>query len=279
MQGTLIGDIGSTKAQWAWLGSDREVTFHTIGYNPSQHRDEGLQTMLVSVRAQCPGTVSRMFYYGTGVVSANIREKITTACFQVFDQLVVTCESDMLAAARSLSPGQHGVICILGTGSNSCLFDGKKIIQQIPSLGFPLGDEGSGADIGKACVKAFYYGLMPEDIRAAFAQVLPTERAVFLDLFHKHPTPNRFLAELVPLVSRYTGSAFIKTLVLDCFTSFIRQHVLPYQIPAPVHVTGGIAYAFRELLVDILLAEKLTPGTVVKSPLAGLIEYHQKLIT
>ena len=167
------------------------------------------------------------------------------------------------------------MIGILGTGSNSCFFDGTRIAKQIPSLGFPLGDEGSGADIGKACVRAFYYDLMPSGIRDSFARVLPADRSVFLRQYLDHPAPNKFLAELVPVVIEHLQAPFIRGLLLECFRTFARLHLKPYRIEAPVHLSGGVAYACQELLRNVLLEEQFIPGSIVISPLPGLIKFHQ----
>ncbi|HLF65563.1 MAG TPA: BadF/BadG/BcrA/BcrD ATPase family protein [Saprospiraceae bacterium] len=275
MKTMLIGDIGSTKAQWAWLSRDREVTFETIGFNPVMHDPELLSEMLTQVQDRCRDDFTEMYYYGTGIISDTTRKQVIDTLRKVFGKVEISCESDMLGAARALSAGKEGVICILGTGSNSCLFDGKIITRQIPSLGFPLGDEGSGADIGKACVRAFYYGFMTDEVRTSFAEMLPDDRSFFLYQYHQHKTPNRFLAGLVPLVVKHLDSALIQAILEERFRTFTRLHVKPYQASFPVHFTGGVAHAFGDVLQDILRDEKLIPGTIVKSPLSGLIEFHQ----
>jgi hypothetical protein len=154
----------------------------------------------------------------------------------------------MLAACRALSTGSPGIICILGTGSNSCVFDGNRIIQQIPSLGFPLGDEGSGADIGRACVRGFYYGLMPVEIRETFARVLPHDRAHFLSEYTMHPAKNAYLAGLVPLLKDHVDTPFVGTILHECFCTFTRLHVTPYGVSYPVHFVGSIAAVFQKAL-------------------------------
>jgi N-acetylglucosamine kinase-like BadF-type ATPase len=276
MKSILIGDIGSTKAEWALLSADRELIFDTAGFNPVQHDPLLLQDMLLSVLGNCPADsrIQEIYYYGSGIISVEIQEMVKQACRALFNDVDINCESDMLGAARALSPGKEGVICILGTGSNSCLFDGTQIIKQIPSLGFPLGDEGSGADIGKACVRAFYYGLMPQEIRAEFARALPADRSVYLAEFRKHNAPNRFLATLVPIVAAQLDSTFMQSMLHERFRTFARLHITPYQASCPVHFTGSVAYVFREFLEHTLREEKLIPGNIHQGPLAGLIEFH-----
>lgn len=275
MKGILIGDIGSTRAEWAWIAGDQKETFETPGFNPVLHKAELLNEMLSRVKDNCPGEVQRIHYYGTGIISDFTREEVISKWRLVFGDIRMTCESDMLGAALALSPEKEGIICILGTGSNSCLFDGKSITKQIPSLGFPLGDEGSGADIGKACVRAFYYGLMPESIRTAFQQILPDDRARFLMQYREHPAPNRLLAGLAPTMTKHLDSPFVHDLLADRFRTFARLHVAPYQASCPVHFAGSIAFGFREILEDTIRKEHLIPGKIVKSPIAGLVEYHQ----
>ncbi len=275
MKTLLIGDVGSTTAKWACISSDREGTFETIGFNPLQHDPALLNQMLASVLQHSPDLISEIHYYGTGIASDAARKLVTQGFQDHFKDADVKCESDILGAARALSPGKEGVVCILGTGSNSCLFDGRRIVKQIPSLGFPLGDEGSGADIGKACVRGFYYGLMPQEVRETFAQVLPENRSAFLQQFREHKTANKFLAELVPHVALHLNSEYIQSMLLDRFRTFARLHITPYDASCPVHFTGSVAYVFRDLLMHTLREENLIHGIISKSPLTGLIEFHK----
>lgn len=241
-----------------------------------QHDGQLLERMFDEVRAQCPGAPAAIHYYGTGVVSESIASTIHAQAKSTFGDVRLTCESDLLAAARALSAGTPGIICILGTGSNSCVFDGKKVTAQIPSLGFPLGDEGSGADIGRSCVRAFYYGTMPQEIREDFARILPGDRAVFLSQMKSDPAPNTTLAGLVKTLSEHRTSAFTSELLEDSFRTFVRFHILPYAVDLPVHVTGGIGHVFGDIFADVLREHKLRKGTFSPTPLAGLIAYHQK---
>jgi N-acetylglucosamine kinase-like BadF-type ATPase len=279
MKTTLIGDIGSTKAQWALLKSEEQLTFETKGFNPVLHEESLLQEMWKTLRDDVPGDVDEIYYYGTGIISDASRRLIIEGCRKTFGKAEITCESDILGTAHAVSAGKEGIIAILGTGSNSCMFDGIHIVKQIPSLGFPLGDEGGGADIGKACVRAFYYGLMPDDVRASFESVLPANRELFLSQFRTHKAGNRFLAALVPVVAKHLNSQFIRSLLLERFRTFARLHLTPYPGNYPVHVVGGVAFVFQDLLINALEQENLQPGTIVKSPLPGLIAFHQKYHT
>lgn len=272
---TLIGDVGSTKGHWAYLSQDGQFTFETTGFNPVQHQTTLISEMLSAVKRQCPDQIHAVHYYGAGVISEATRQLISSACESTLKAEHITCESDMLAAARALTPDAPGVVCILGTGSNSCVFDGEKITTQIPSLGFPLGDEGSGADIGKACVRAFYYGILPAEVHEAFATLLPANRSVFLDHFRTNEAGNRYLAMLVPIAARFKDTGVMRGILLDCFCTFARLHIAPYNIAGPVHFSGGVAFAFKELLGETLKAEHLIAGTIIKSPLSRLIEFHQ----
>jgi N-acetylglucosamine kinase-like BadF-type ATPase len=277
MHSILIGDIGSTKGQWAWLGKERQVIFETSGYNPAQQAPQEFASIIAALRRQCPEPPGHIYYYGSGALPGRLSEQVTDGLQAVFSGASVQCQSDLLGAAFALSVGEDGVIGILGTGSNSCQFDGGQIQRQIPSLGFPLGDEGSGADIGRACVRAFYYGLMPKEVHQTFLKSLPVDRSEFLDMYREHPAPNRFLASLAPLVDHHRDTSFMSILLHACFLDFVRLHIVPYNTRSRVHLVGGIAFTFRDILREILEAEGCVAGTIVRSPLPGLITYHQSI--
>lgn len=273
----LTGDIGSTGGHWAWLSQDREITFTTRGYNPLMHDETLLTQMLDEVESHLPGPVKQVVYYGTGIISDSVRAQITGSLHRRFGEMPVECQSDMLASARAVLQGAgESVVCILGTGSNSCLFDGSHILQQIPSLGFPLGDEGSGADIGRSMVRLYYYGMLPAGIHAEMSAILPADRRAFLELYRHHPAGNRFLAELVPIAAQHRHSSPIAQMLRECFRTFARLHVAPYGIDGPVHMTGGIASVFREEITEVLKEEALVPGVFLKNPISGIIAFHRQ---
>jgi hypothetical protein len=271
----LIGDVGSTKGQWAWLGKDKQIIFETAGFNPSQHLSGEFTGIASVLHRECPEPPKHLYYYGSGVLPGILSDQLTDQLKGVFGDAEVLCQSDLLGAAYALSAGESSVVGILGTGSNSCFFDGTRIVRQIPSLGFPLGDEGSGADIGKACVRAYYYGLMPEEISRTFSTALPVERTDFLQLYREHPAPNRFLAALAPLIDHHRDTEFMSVLLRGCFQDYLRLHILPYGSAGAIHLVGGIAFTFRDILREILEAEGCVTGTILRSPLPGLITYHQ----
>jgi len=273
----LIGDIGSTKGQWAWLSKEKQVIFETTGYNPVQHSRTAFDQFRPELTAKCPEPPGAVYYYGAGILPGMFQEQVAQDLQQIFPQAQITCKSDLIGAALAVSADKAGIVGIIGTGSNSCLFGGKKIIRQIPSLGFPLGDEGSGADLGRACVQAFYYGLMPPGVNETFAEVLPSDRGDFLIQYRQHPAQNQFLASLAPLIDHHKSSEFVSQMLQERFRSFVRLHILPYGTSVPVHLIGGIAYTFRDILRLVLKEAGLTAGTIVRSPLPGLLTFHHSI--
>ncbi len=275
MKTLLIGDVGATTGRWAEISGDLMRTFGTTGYNPSQHDSSVADAMLEEVTEHLTQSVDAVFYYGAGIVSEKISERTTRQLRAIFGNAEISCTNDMIGAARAISPGKPGIVCILGTGSNSCLFNGREIVRSIQTLGFPLGDEGSGADIGRELVRAYYYGLMPSEIHAELSQMLPADRIEFLERYQKLPAKNRFLAGLIPHVVIYHEHPWMENMLQDRFRTFVRFHVVPYDAQLPVHAVGGIAFAFQDILKKTIVEEHCIAGEVLKAPLEGLIAFHK----
>ncbi len=277
MQGAklLIGDIGATSADWAFCDANQTTLIRTPGHNPVVQSKEVLTTMLDELRAQLPvrGPFT-VHYYGAGVGSDIIRAGIAASirdCMSIQD---IYLHSDLLAAARATYQYDPGVICILGTGSNAGIYDGMVIVDQAAVLGYPLGDEGSGTDIGKRLIKSYYYGLLPEEIARCCREVLPLERYEFLARLQQSPQPNRYLASHAKLVMKHRSSSIIQKLVGDSFDDFISCHLSDQIEGQKINFAGSIAYNFRKELRASLERNRFYLGEVVKSPLEGLIEYH-----
>ena len=275
MSGFLIGDIGSTKGCWSWLSGQDVQIFYTSGYNPVSQHSDVLEQMLREVERALPGPVSKGWYYGAGIIDEKTGLVVGSQMQEAL-QIEMQCFSDLLGAARGISSGEQSVVCILGTGSSSLLFDGRAVVDQIPGLGYPLGDEGSGSDIGRACVRGFYYRLMPPELMAAFASELPADRVEFLAALAADPAPGRTLAALVPVLLPFAESAFVSALLQDSFRTFARLRIRPYGTDYPVHSVGGIADTFKKIWHAVLAEEGLIPGKVMKDPMPGLIAFHQK---
>ena len=274
----LIADSGSTKADW-WLAEGGRALrcMATQGINP-YHQDEGeissivMGELLPQMGNAEPGGV---YFYGSGCRDACLT-LMETMLRRVFAKAGTVCVgSDLLGAARALCGRSGGIACILGTGSNSCLYDGESITANTPPLGYILGDEGSGAVLGRRFAAALLRGLLPQALADAFAKETGLTAAEIIRRVYREPGANRFLASLTRFIHRHTDSPELRRLAIDNFRSFFRLHVTPYRRPdLPVGVIGSVGYYFSAELSDAAEAEGITLGTVERSPLERLAAYH-----
>lgn len=275
----LIADSGSTKTDWALQSaSDSVEYFHTQGINPF-HQERSLiaeilrQELLPQLELE---SVSCVCFYGSGVRPEQV--PIMVALLQeAFPQAKqVEAQSDLLGAARALCGHNYGTASILGTGANSCLYDGKAIVQNTPALGYILGDEGSGGVLGKHFLHELYKGILSEKIRTEFEQEYNLTMSDVIQHVYREPMPNRFLASLAPFIHRYLSDDAVSRLVIDNFRDFFRYNIRPYGHPEmPVSFVGSIAWHFQDQLAEAAKAEGFCIGKILKSPIEGLIKYHQ----
>ncbi len=271
----LIGDIGGSSGQWALLQDADTIRIKTVGYNPISQSQETLERMLAELAEQLPGKLpEEIVYYGAGTAHPRVRHALEQALSQVWPAPRVSIHSDMLAAARAVCGSTDGVVCIVGTGSNVCHYNGREIDYQAPTLGYPLGDEGSGTDIGRRLVRAYYYGQMKDPVRASFATVLPPDRYDFLRMFKRSSAPNQFLASLVPLLVPHRSEDLMQEVLHAAFKDFIHYHLSIYQKDTTIHLVGSIAFYFCIEFEKELKKHGLQLGIVAKEPLEGLIRYH-----
>jgi len=184
-----------------------------------------------------------------------------------------------MGAAHALLGHEAGIACILGTGSNSCAYDGKSITQRVPSLGFLLGDEGSGVHIGKELIKAYFYGEMPANLSTAFADRFSIELPTVLDALYRKEKPGRFLASFTPFAGDYQHDQFVRQLIYKVFEAFIQVQLSKYidYKAVPVSFTGSVAYYFKEILLECIQDHGIKTGKILASPAEGLIEYYRQI--
>ena len=181
----------------------------------------------------------------------------------------------MLAAARGLCGHEAGIACIMGTGSNSCYYDGKQIVSNVSPLGFILGDEGSGAVLGKLLIGDLLKNQLPEGLKEKFLEQFNLTPATIIDSIYRQPFPNRFLASLSPFALQNITEPKIRTLVQNSFRNFLERNVKQYDYKqAPVHFIGSVAYYYKEVLTEAAAEAGIMLGTIIKSPMEGLIQYH-----
>jgi glucosamine kinase len=277
----LIADSGSTKTDWRLLAPNGTVSqAKTIGFNPYYQDAENIYSSLEgSLLPQLTGQKpTEIFFYGAGCGSEDKRNVVAEALRQAFPGSEVTVQHDLAAAARALCGHSPGIACILGTGSNSCLYDGKEIVQNIPPLGFILGDEGSGAYLGRKLIQAFLREELPADLRENFAKRYKVTKEAILDWVYSQPFPNRYLASFAKYAFDKRRHPAVYPLIRESFSDFFEKHVCRYPgyIDLPVHFVGSIAFYFGDILRQLARERQVRVQHILESPIAGLTLYHQQ---
>jgi glucosamine kinase len=277
----LIADSGSTKTAWRLIKSKNTILkFETIGYSPQYvTTSEMISDLIAILIPQLPiysDEVSKIYFYGTGCSTPRTVGIIQLALEKVFEKAAVEVSHDLLGAARALCGRSPGVACILGTGSNSCLFDGEFIIDNIPSVGFMLGDEGSGGYLGKKLIRAYFYRELPTDLEKAFDKKYQLSRDDMLLNVYKKPMPNRYLADYTKFLSEHLDHPFIHNLVKSSFQYFLDSMILKYDNihNLPINFLGSIAVHFQTILKTVLIENNLQFGRIVENPVEEMVKYH-----
>ncbi|MEP6676844.1 MAG: N-acetylglucosamine kinase [Ferruginibacter sp.] len=274
----LIADCGSTKSEWCLLDGKKKKTIFTQGISPYFLSSAQIQEILVSeLKHKMKGIEpDEIFYYGTGCSNpVNVRS-VKTAIKKVFNAAAIEVDHDLMGAAKALCGREKGVACILGTGSNSCYYNGSKIIKNSPGLGFILGDEGSGAYLGKKVVQYYLYKTFDADLMDRFDAKFKTTAPEILTAVYKEALPNRYLASFTVFLAENRGHYMIENIIEDGINDFFFNHVYKYRESwsMPIHFTGGVAYGFKDVLKEMCREYELELGTVLKNPMEGLVRYH-----
>jgi glucosamine kinase len=277
----LIADSGSTKVDWRAIYDDGTVkSISTEGINPVFHNPDTITNILrVKLLYELGPDVEEIYFYGAGVVSANIKEVLSHCFKMVFPKSVCYAESDVLAAARALCGRQSGIACILGTGSNSCFYDGKNIVKNVCAGGFILGDEASGAYLGKRLISDFIKGLLPKDLEDDFQKRYKLDYGKIVDIVYKQQLPSRFLASFSPFLNEYRENLYIANLLRSSFSEFFNRNIYQYDyMNYPIGFVGSIAYYFKDFLNEVAESKEMRIGKILKAPIDGLTDYHKGLI-
>ncbi len=274
----IIADSGSTKADWLIVkGDGAHYMVSTMGFNPFYHDSEFITAELSKefIKQVPVNEITKVDYYGTGIHDADRAEIIAAALRNIMPNAVVEVEHDLLASARATCVDKAGIACIIGTGSNTCLYDGQHIIDNVSNLGFMAGDEGSGAHLGKKLIQAYFYRELPEEIKADFEAKFPDGQTAIKNRIYES-NPNVYLASFTRFLASWKHHVFIQNLVADAFGELIDRHVMKYANckDFPVHFVGSIAHYFQEILGECLTKRGLTLGIVIKKPIDNLLKYH-----
>lgn len=275
----LIGDSGSTKTEWVILTQTETYTYHTQGINPMFNTTEEIEYILrneLYPQLLDKTAFQKICFYGASVSTEERTDRVRKAIQAVFGTKPAEIQHDLLAAARALCGKSEGIACILGTGSNSCVYNGEKITEHIDSLAYILGDEGSGAHMGKTLLNRHYYKKLPASISIKLDEYLGKDLPGVLETIYRQPLANRYLASLTRFISEHKDTPEIKAIVTECFGEFvdILMHGYPNQKNLPVHSVGSVGYVFKDELQEVLTNKGLTAGNIIKNPMEGLIKFH-----
>ncbi len=279
----LIADSGSSKTDWRILAADGTIRqAQTIGFNPFYQSQKQLDTDIREVLLpQIGEDISSIFYYGAGCSTENNRKVIRDVLQKYFDNAHIEVWHDLLAAARSLCGDKPGIACIIGTGVNSCYYDGDKIVKNVSSLGYILGDEGSGSHLGRQLVADYMRKDLPQEIWDRFLKRYDLNRDQILEKVYQGEMPGRFLASFSKFIFQNIKHPYCHRLVYDSFKSFFEKNVMKYEgyDKVPIHFTGSVAFYFNNILRQVAGDLSIMMGNVIESPIAGLTLFHQKSIS
>lgn len=282
----LIADSGSTKTDWCLCNGDTVLTtIQSQGINPYHQAEEAIEQVLrnellpqLSKNPEFNSQSSiKVIYYGAGCANETACNRVKEAIHKVLNTKDITVHSDLLGAARALCGHEEGIACVLGTGSNSCLYNGKEIKANIPPLGYILGDEGSSAVLGRRLVGDCLKNQLPEAIREEFLAEYQLTQEIILEKVYRQPLANRFLASLTPFLSKHREVPEIHRLLIESFTDFFVRNVKQYRHPwLPIHFVGSIANAFSAELKEAAESLGMELGIIMQSPMEGLVKYHSE---
>ena len=277
----LVVDSGSTKTDWGFFNTVYDLkAVKTQGINPCHQSEEEIRNiirneLLPNTQNIDLGTVSEVFYYGAGCATESICTQMAALLKEFIPNASIAVDSDMLGAARALCGHAEGVACVLGTGSNSCLYNGKEIEDQVPSLGYILGDEGSSAALGRRLIGDCLKRQLPEAVSREFMERYSLTKESIIESVYRKPLPNRFIAGFAPFVYDKRAIPEVHKMIIQCFSEFFTRNVINYHKPwLPVHFVGSLAGSFAEELRETADSLGMTIGKIEASPMSGLVDYH-----
>lgn len=275
----LIAEAGSSKTNWSLLfdGADKVVRADSNGINPLHDSENSIRENLQKISDELkPEKIDQIIFYGAGCAFEEINRKLASQLSDFFNCREVEVESDMMAAARALFGSGDGIACILGTGSNSCNFSRGKITEKIPSLGYILGDEGSGVALGKALLNAVFKLQLPKDILDKFHSEYYLTTEELIKKVYTYSKPAAFLASFSPFLYKHRENEAIRTLLRNEFESFFLKMVLPYKDcrNKNIGMVGSVAFHYKEIILETALHLNLKISSILKKPIEELEKFH-----
>ncbi len=275
----LIADSGATKAEWCLLNNGKKKTIFTQGISPYFLNTEQITALLTKELLPKLKNVriDEVYYYGTGCANPDNAKSVKKAIRKIIPAKKIEVTHDLMAAARALCGREKGIACILGTGSNSCFYNGKKIVKNSPGLGYVLGDEGSGAYLGKKVIQYYLYGTFDEELNGRFDNTYRTNSVEILENVYKKPLPNRYLAGFTKFLADNRGHYMIENIIEDGLNDFFFSHLCKYRETwtLPISFAGSVAFGFKDVLQQLCDSYEFELGKVLKNPMDGLVAYHK----
>lgn len=279
----LVADSGSTKCDWILIDDDqnRETTY-SMGFNPFFHNADLVARKLdeneLFQRRRLE--IDEVYFYGAGCSSPKRNDIIKEGLSRVFSNAsYILVDHDLTGAALSTTHGKPGITCILGTGSNSCYFDGARVHEEVPALGYVLGDEASGSFFGKIMLSEWLYHRMPTDVADDFQRQYELTKENIFEAVHNKSNPNVYLASFMKFAGKYKDHTYFREMIYEGMSKFVNIHVWCYDNfrDVPVHFVGSVAYYFKDILEDVARNHRFTVGNIEKRPVDSLADYHSKL--
>jgi glucosamine kinase len=273
----LIAESGSTKTDWCFITNGRKKYSQTQGIHPFFQSEEMITAILQSeLPIQPKITFDAIYFYGAGVQQSSNAKKVTACLKQHVHAKKVVVESDLLASARALCKHEAGIACIMGTGSNSGYYNGKRISHKTPALGYVLGDEGGGTALGKKVLQYHLHGIFDTELQQAFSSMFQMNADEIMEGVYRKPMPNRFIAQFAAFVFEHRGHYMIENIAEDSMNDFFINHLLRYpQVwKVPVHFSGSVAYLLRDILHNLCEQYEISCGKIIQKPMKDLAAFH-----
>ena len=276
----LIADSGATKTAWRLLENGKKSTFYTNGISPYYMTKDEIQRLIQKEfpKKMRSKSIDEVYYYGTGCKTTSKANIVLRAIKEIYPTSSIHVTHDLMGAAIATCGNKKGIACILGTGSNSCYFNGSRLMANSPGLGYVLGDEASGAYFGKVLVQHFLYKKLDKALEKSFIQVFNTNKEEILHQVYKEPFPNRYLAGFAIFLSMHRGHYIIENIIEDGLREFMGTHLLSYPQAreVPIHFVGSIAFHFKDKIDELCKVYGFHLGKVFQNPFDGLTHFHLK---
>ncbi len=275
----LIAESGSTKTSWCIIGEGHlSLLTNTPGINPLLLKPDDIESIMRPVLAEVEiKLLDGVIYFGAGCATDVQKQKIGNAIYNIFKAEKIMVDTDLIAACLALSGSKPAAIGLLGTGSNSCIWDGSKVLQRTPSLGYILGDEGGGVSIGKQLVADFLKNQMPLELRIKFIDTYDVSSEIVIERVYQMQQANKYLAAFAPFAKANIDHDYCRSIIENQFDAFIKRNILNYDHidQYEINFCGSIAFYYKEILEKIVAQNNLTLGKIIKEPINEIAQYFQ----